>query len=122
MKRVLALYTIFLILMSHSVLLADGNPPRALRASSSDSTVYLKWTPPINEITGYLIYRSLPGEDFEQLNSEPVEDTFYEDADVIIGQYYIYKISAIDEEGYESPLSNAFGIEASEIQGPLSGY
>ncbi len=98
------------------------NAPRALRAVSNDGIIILRWHPPKNNVFGYLVYRALPEEEFEQLNTQPIEDTFYEDTNVIIGQYYIYRVSAIDSEGYESTLSNAFGAEASDTQEPFKGY
>ncbi len=122
MKKFLSFFSIMVILSIYSYSLADPNAPRALRAVSSDGIILVRWHPPKNSAFGYLVYRALPEEEFEQLNMQPIEDTFYEDTDVIIGQYYIYRVSAIDSEGYESTLSNAFGAEASDTQEPLQGY
>ncbi len=46
-------------------------------------------------IEGYNVYRKIAGEDYLQLNSTPIIETFYYDEEVEPGQEYFYKIAVV---------------------------
>lgn len=77
---------------------ADGKPP----------SVLLKWHPPPPKpgvtVTGYNVYRSLPGGSFELLTS--VVAPTYVDTKVSRGTTYYYFVTAVDTTGKEGPFSN----------------
>ncbi|TVR34622.1 MAG: hypothetical protein EA390_02750 [Balneolaceae bacterium] len=76
-----------------------------------DDSIVITWpVSPELDLEGYIVYRSrMIDEGYERLNEEPlpVLETVYRDRDVIEGNQYFYKISAIDRSGNESALSSA---------------
>jgi len=69
--------------------------------------IQLNWTAnPELDIAGYNFYRTASLNDpFLLLNPTLINTTFYLDEAVQPGTYYYYKLSAVDSEGLESPLS-----------------
>ena len=59
-------------------------------------------------IEGYNVYRKIAGEDYLQLNSTPIIETFYYDEEVEPGQEYYYKIAVVFESNgnFISKFSN----------------
>lgn len=66
------------------------------------------------EVEGMNVYRKQIGEDYVQLNSEPVSQNFYYDENVTSSEEYIYKIAAVfqSEGNYISGFSNEVNISA----------
>jgi len=87
-----------------------GAPTDIVAAPGSDN-VQLRWTEPLSgEVVGYNVYRST--EDFtatgdaQQVNTGgPVSATSFTDSDVQVGGAYVYRVTAVDDQGTESNLS-----------------
>ncbi|MBN1327021.1 MAG: hypothetical protein JW996_03630, partial [Candidatus Cloacimonetes bacterium] len=59
------------------------------------------------EIDGFNLYRSdFPEGEYEQVNEEPIVSGFYLDTDLVNDQAYYYKVKAVKNEQFESPLSD----------------
>ncbi len=78
----------------------DRTPPGAptgLQAVSSRDAFVLSWVSPGDaDILGYHIYRSLGGGAFKRINTEPVRKVSYRDRDVLPGNDYRYRVTAVD--------------------------
>jgi len=99
--------------------------PESVQAIGLDDRAEILWEPSNdNDIKSYLVYKSLDA----QFNPDTVSssvyttlDTFYVDTDVIAGETYFYKISAVDFAGNKSgysPTVSAYittDVETSEI-------
>ncbi|HPR18657.1 MAG TPA: M1 family metallopeptidase, partial [Candidatus Cloacimonadota bacterium] len=80
---------------------------------SREGSAVLTWSDFFDPaIAGYNVYRKLEGEDYVQLNPDPIGDTFYYDADVVAGQQYYYKIAAASDPAgnYISKFSNEISL------------
>jgi hypothetical protein len=83
----------------------------------SDSSITLDWPPRCAyDLGGYNLYRSeTSGIYTVPINSSPVPDTFYEDADtsLVEGTRYYYVVTVLDtfgrESGYSNEVSTVFG-------------
>jgi len=88
-----------------------GRPTR-LKISASADTVILSWQPILNQdLTGYRVYRSAPPDQvaipFVDL---AVTNSKVEDATVVFGNEYRYKVTALVDD-YESPPSTEIIVE-----------
>lgn len=73
---------------------------------ASDSEVMLTWTDSWIEVDGINIYRStLPDDEFEKINLEPVLANFFVDSDLQNDVTYYYKIRAVKDGEYFSKFS-----------------
>jgi hypothetical protein len=82
-------------------------------AENREGSAVLTWEDFFDpDIEGYNVYRKQAGEDYVQLNSNPVTTTYYFDDDVTAGQQYYYKIAAVYESSgnYISPFSNEINL------------
>lgn len=123
MRKSIIIMSILTILSVYSTLLwADDSRPRALKAVSGDGVVYLSWSPPRNEVTGYWVYRSIPHGECRLVSPKPINKTFYKDTDVTTGQSYRYIITAIDSDGNESSQSKNIKVTPNARSGTLCGY
>lgn len=91
-------------------------PPLNLTAEAGDGVVYLEWDfpdIPVNnqrqDLLGFIVYR-----DDEQLNTELLSETEYEDNEVINGETYYYYVTALYQEG-ESEPSNTVEATPQEL-------
>lgn len=79
------------------------SPPAGLAALAAAGRVRLVWDPsPEEDVAGYLVYRSRPGEEPAPLFDDPLPRTDYEDRDVAAGVTYVYLVTAVDLAGSES--------------------
>ena len=122
MKNLLKIVALLIILCPCSSLRADETQPSSLRAMAGNAVVYLHWSAPGKDVNGYWVYRALPGGDFQRINVDPVKKGFYQDTDVVNGQYYWYLITAIDKDGHESLPTRSVWTSPSPHAGPLMGY
>ncbi|UCG43078.1 MAG: hypothetical protein JSU73_00225, partial [candidate division WOR-3 bacterium] len=102
-------------------------PPQGVAAQPAEGRVVISWEPSADEdAVGYNLYRSwsIHGE-FRKLNPEPIpkETTRFVDQDVLTGQMYVYRMSAIDRAGLEGKRSTAVfaSPEDTTPPGPVSG-
>ncbi|TET46294.1 T9SS type A sorting domain-containing protein [candidate division TA06 bacterium] len=82
--------------------------PKNLRVVSfDDSQITLNWHPGYeSDLEGYTMYRSTDGDSFTAITSVLV-DTFYSDSfNLVIGNWYYYRVTALDTFLAESPPSN----------------
>lgn len=122
MKK-LQIITVFLLLSGYYTFLwADENKPRALKAIPGNGVVYLSWSSPKNEAIGYLVYRALFDEKYQQLNDDPIEITFYKDNNVVNGEAYSYMVTAIDGNGNQGHQSVTVTIVSNGLSGAIGGY
>jgi len=121
-KNILILITVVITLCYFSVLWADDTKPREFEAVAGDRVVYLYWSPPKSQVKGYWVYRALPKGSYQRVNSAPVERPFYEDRNVINGQFYWYMLTAIDPEGNEGTPTKTIGVIPNSRTKPSSGY
>jgi hypothetical protein len=121
MKRALQIVIIVAVLYP-GILWADDTQPRGLRAVAGDQVVYLHWSAPRSRAVGYWVYRALPDGDYRRLNLQPLKQPFYEDRNVVNGQFYWYVLTAIDQEGKEGAPSKEVAARPSPQHGPLKGY
>lgn len=111
-----------LAIMCPSTLWADETQPRGFRAVPGDGVVYLHWSSPKKESQGYWVYRASPGGDYQRLNQQPLKQPFYEDRNVVNGQFYWYVMTAINQEGKEGASSKEVAAKPTPHHGPLKGY
>jgi fibronectin type 3 domain-containing protein len=82
-------------------------PPLDLRATPGKDVISLQWRRPYSdggkEILGYKVHRGESEASLTQLTEVEIEFSF-DDADVVIGVTYFYRISAFNELG-DSPMS-----------------
>ncbi|MEO0070225.1 MAG: hypothetical protein ABIK18_05490 [candidate division WOR-3 bacterium] len=91
-------------------------PPLEVVATPEEGEIVITWEPSLAEdVVGYNIYRSwsIHGE-FKRINKEPIpkEERRFVDKDVsATGMLYVYRVSAIDDDGLEGEKSTAaFGM------------
>jgi hypothetical protein len=76
--------------------------PQNLAADAAGVWVHLNWDPPVNSgaspIIGYNLYRGINQYSFT-LYQELGQEFEYNDTDVVNGQTYYYRVSAINEQG-----------------------
>ena len=121
MKNLLKIVVILAIL-SPGILWADDTQPRELRAVAGDQVVYLHWSAPKSRPVGYWVYRASPGGEYRRLNSQPLKQPFYEDRNVVNGQFYWYVLTAIDKGWKEGDPSKEVAARPSPEHRPLKGY
>jgi hypothetical protein len=121
-KNTLIMITIVITLCYFSILWADDTKPKEFEAVAGDGVVYLYWSPPKGQVTGYWVYRALPNGNYQRVNSASVERTFYEDRDVVNEQFYWYALTAILPEGNEGTPSKTIGVTPNPRSKPSSGY
>jgi len=95
---------------------ADTEPPRwtrrePLTASVHDGRVSLKWVKAEDneEVRGYAVYRSAPGEPERHIGSNRAWQ--FTDADVVAGTVYAYRVQPYDGAGNRGDFSNAVTAE-----------
>lgn len=90
---------------------ADNTPPAmptGLSAQGYERHCDLSWQPVAgNDLLAYRIYRSWDGRDFQPVGTQRGDWTRHEDFTGEPGRRAFYKVSAVDLEGNESPLSSA---------------
>jgi len=114
--------TILIILCHGSILWADDIQPRDLGAVAGDGVVYLHWSSSKKEVAGYWVYRALPNGNYQKVNLHPLKKPFYEDRNVVNGQFYWYTLTVIDHEGNEGPASKTIAVTPHLHGRPLIGY
>jgi len=122
MKNTLRVVMLVITLCYFSVLWADDTKPREFEAVAGDRVVYLYWSAPKSQVKGYWVYRALPKGNYQRINSAPVERSFYEDRNVINGQFYWYMLTAIDSDGNEGTPTRMIGVTPNPRTKPSSGY
>ena len=73
------------------------------------NAIRITWEPGVEgNLAGYKIYRSTSaeGETFQNIATVSERDDYYEDTDVSIGARYYYRVSAFDDGGNESDMSD----------------
>jgi hypothetical protein len=75
--------------------------------------VELSWSiSPEPDLAGYWVYRSEdPGVLGQRLNSQALLSPAFRDMTAVAGKRYVYRVSAIDRSGNESPLSSPVSAE-----------
>jgi hypothetical protein len=75
--------------------------------------VELSWSiSPEPDLAGYWVYRSEdPGTLGQRLNSQALLSPAFRDMTAVTGKRYVYRVSAIDRSGNESPLSSPVSAE-----------
>jgi fibronectin type 3 domain-containing protein len=97
---------------SHGNISAPDDPD----AVYEDGAVVITWpASPDTRVVGYHVYRRPEADDEVRLTATPVPDPRYEDADVTPGRAYYYRITAVDEEGLESPHSESTWVRAASV-------
>jgi len=99
------------------------SPPSGVTAEVSGNQVSLTWEKnTASNITGYNVYRSTASfseiASATKLNEEPISETSYTDADVELGTTYYYRVTAVDESGNESDLSNEVSATPQDASPP----
>ena len=122
MKNILRVVMVIIILCSLSVLWADDVKPREFEAAAGDRVVYLYWSSPKSPAKGYWVYRGFPGGTYQRIKFVPVSTPFYEDRNVVNGQFYWYMLTAIDSEGNEGTPTKSIGVVPNPRTKPSSGY
>jgi len=122
MKNILRVVMLVITLCYFTVLWADDTKPREFEAAPGDRVVYLYWSPPKNQVKGYWVYRAFPKGNYQRLNTVPVEKPFYEDRNVMNGQFYWYMLTSIDPQGNEGTPSRTIGVTPNPRTKPSSGY
>lgn len=85
--------------------------PAGLVAVAGNGKVSLTWSGvDANDLDGYHVYR-----DDVRITSTPIGTTSYVDLDLINGQTYAYRVSAIDVAGNESEKSNQVTATPEEL-------
>lgn len=83
--------------------------PEDLTAAEEEEDVLLLWRiSPEPDVVGYNVFRSARlNDEFRRINEEPVPvgEPRYLDTDVMGGDPYFYRVSAVDRAGNESPRS-----------------
>ncbi|MEM3342376.1 MAG: fibronectin type III domain-containing protein, partial [Thermoplasmata archaeon] len=93
--------------------------PRNLTALPGNMLVSLSWLIPEYpaDITGYNLYRSLDGMEWDKIASLAPQITSFIDRDLVNGQTYHYRIAAVNSEG-EGNLSATVSCTPSSTSGP----
>ncbi len=82
-------------------------PPAGLAAVAGPDLVSLSWEPsPDKDLAGYRVWRRVQGTtEFQELTSEPLKATTYQDATAERGVRYEYAVTAEDAKGNRSAFS-----------------
>ena len=95
----------------------DDQPPpvpASVTAQGSYDANQLSWNAiDVEDLKGYIIYRSSDGGPFTPVTTEPIYITRYQDRTAELGKTYQYQVSAIDVFGHESGRSPA--VSASRL-------
>ncbi|RKX18069.1 MAG: hypothetical protein DRP26_05900 [Candidatus Zixiibacteriota bacterium] len=94
-------------------------PPSGITSVTADEAVYMYWHPvEVDDIDGYLVYRNTSETGTFTLKADISHpDTDWVDTEVINGNTYYYRLSAYDESGNESDLSEAFAMDTPRPEG-----
>ena len=85
--------------------------PRELRTVVTAKSVELSWRPNSEEdLAGYRVWRTGASGEAVALNDELLPSPTYSDQAVEAGQTYRYAVSAVDQDGNESELSEAVTV------------
>ncbi len=112
---------------SRTVTLRDERPPllpEGLTAVDTEEGVLLVWRmSPELDAAYYNVYRGKSlkeDEEFVRINGEPVQadKPRYTDAGIDRGDLYLYRVSAVDRNGNESPMSAAVSITPNDSEPP----
>ncbi len=80
-------------------------PPRDLVSFTGDGEVILAWTPPGGDVESYNVHAFIEEtDDFEVIGI--TTSTAFLDNDVVNGETYRYRVTAVDFDGDESDFSN----------------
>lgn len=91
-------------------------PPTGLAAGLDAGTVALTWTANADaDLDGYRLYRDLASAPTSLLTALPAAATAFTDADVEDGTTYFYRLTAVDDDGNESPFSNEVEILVTSV-------
>ncbi|MFC1559721.1 hypothetical protein ACFLZ2_01035 [Candidatus Margulisiibacteriota bacterium] len=93
--------------------------PTDLFARVSDSSVTLKWTPPIDtSVVGFNVYRKedLAGGKYDQVNGKLLSNPSFRDRKVRRGKSYVYICRAVNSDGIESDDSNITGAPSMQMK------
>jgi len=85
-------------------------PPTALRARAGADSIFLSWQPSSDYyVIGYNVYRdtALEGAYATKLTPVPSAGTTFEDADVVRGTTYYFKVTAVTADAFESAQTDA---------------
>lgn len=98
-------------------------PPSELGAEGDDGSVELSWTANSeDDLAGYDVYRSTvsfdDSADATRVNGSLVTGTTYRDDGVSNGTEYFYRITAVDEAGNRSGLSNQASATPADTTAP----
>jgi hypothetical protein len=105
-----------------SATLANQAPgaPAGFSAIWSGSEIQLVWDPSVeSDLAGYNLYRSTLYNSFEKLNTVPLTGTIFTD-EVEPDSIYVWKLTAVDSLGLESPGSTP--VEISTWVHPLEAF
>jgi hypothetical protein len=85
--------------------------PSGLSASAGDETVDLSWDAvSASDLDGYNVYRSTSSisdvSGVDPINGSPLQNTSYTDDEATVGTTFFYAVTAVDEDGNKSNLSN----------------
>jgi hypothetical protein len=72
----------------------------------SSHTVALNWDPSTSTVIGYYVYRLQPDGTYGKINTAPLPQTLYTDANIQSGQTYTYVVTAVDSDNVESDYSD----------------
>lgn len=82
--------------------------PQAVVGANSYDAAQIHWNAvPVADVTSYNVFRSTNGGAFEQINSQPIYLTRYQDRTAEFGKSYQYQVQAVDVTGRVSDLSAA---------------
>lgn len=98
--------------------LFPASPAGLSQSSGGGTSVALSWTAvstnsdstAIADLLGYEVYRSADGSTYTQLNGSDVSGTTYTDSTSAAWNSYYYKITAADDGGNETSLSDATAL------------
>ncbi len=104
-----------------STIISTPTAPQDLEAEGENSTISLSWTPPVDDggsqIEKYKIYRGQNENKLQYLTDVNGGTTKYSDNSVENGNWYYYKVSAVNNAG-EGPKSNLTKAKPSGSHGP----
>jgi hypothetical protein len=94
----------------------DRYPPEApanLQAIQEGAAVTVKWTPvDASDLAGYVVLRGdASGENMRPLMRQPMTETTFSDADVVVGSTYTYTVYAVDT----APVPNVSQQSARQV-------
>ena len=76
----------------------------------TESTCVLSWQPPISDggtpLIGYILQFREGRRSWRNLEKLPTDQTSYKATDLIVGNMYIFKVTAVNLEGESEPLTS----------------